>query len=79
MNQVFVIFELVWIQEINSKLNGVRTFKNNLMKTVFFVNSQNWRRTTVVSGQTVEFHKIHFNSTKNTSATLTFGRNIFAS
>ena len=29
--------------------------------------------------QIVEFHKIHFNSTKNTSATLTFVRNIFAS
>ena len=27
----------------------------------------------------VEFHKIHFNSTKNTSATLTFVRNNFAS
>ena len=27
----------------------------------------------------VEFHKIHFDSTKNTSANLTFVRNIFAS
>ena len=47
-----VIFELVWIQQISSKLtrNGVRIFKNNLMKTVFFVNSQNWRQTTVVFG-----------------------------
>ena len=27
----------------------------------------------------VEFHKINFNSTKNTSATLTFVRNNFAS
>ena len=48
-------------------------------EAVFFVNSQTQRRTTVVLGQTVEFHKIHFNSTKNTSANLTFVRNIFAS
>ena len=41
------------------------------------MNSQTWRRTTVVLGQTVEFHKIHFDSTKNTSANLTFVRNIF--
>ena len=27
----------------------------------------------------VEFHKIHYDSTKNTSANLTFVRNIFAS
>ena len=48
-------------------------------EVVFFVTSQTQRRTTVVLGQTVEFHKIHFNSTKNTSANLTFVRNIFTS
>ena len=46
------VCDILWIQQLSSKLtrNEVRIFENNQMKTVFFVNSQNWRQTTVVFG-----------------------------